>query len=373
MRKMKDSGIEWIGEIPAHWTLARIGSLYGFRSKKVSDSDYPPLSVTKSGIMPQLETVAKTNAHDDRKLVKCGDFVINSRSDRRGSCGISKYDGSVSLINIVLYPIVEMNPDYYNCFFHTVGFADDFYKWGHGIVDDLWTTSWQDMKNIIIIVPPLEEQKKIASFLNDKCTEIDYIIAGLKKQTETLEEYKRSVITEAVTKGLNPNAEMKDSGIDYIGNMNAKWKLTKLRYICEKISRYFSSDAEPLICSNKGEVFPRGNNNFGLVSDNDKMFQGVHKGDLLIHGMDTWHGAIAVSDYDGKCTTVVHVCDSEQNKYFICYFLQMLAFKSVYKAISNGVRENTSDFRSWDKVGHIYITLPEINEQNRIANYIKNK
>lgn len=164
---------------------------------------------------------------------------------------------------------------------------------------------------------------------------------------------------------------MRDSGVDYIGDMNSNWKLTKLRYICEKLNRYFDSDVEALICSNKGEVFPRGDNNFGLVSDNNKMFQGVHKGDLLIHGMDTWHGAIAVSDYDGKCTTVVHVCDSEHNKYFICYFLQMLAFKSVYKAISNGVRENTSDFRSWDKAGHIYITLPTIEEQNAIAEFIK--
>ena len=107
MRQMKDSGIEWIGEIPGDWEFARIGSLYGLRVQKVSDRDYPPLSVTKLGILPQLETAAKTNAHDDRKLVKKGDFAINSRSDRRGSCGISEYDGSVSLINTVLYPMAR--------------------------------------------------------------------------------------------------------------------------------------------------------------------------------------------------------------------------------------------------------------------------
>ena len=99
MRKMKDSGIEWIGEIPEEWKFVRIGSLYGLRVEKVSDRDYQPLSVTKAGILPQLETAAKTNAHDDRKLVKIGDFAINSRSDRRGSCGVSEYEGSVSLIN----------------------------------------------------------------------------------------------------------------------------------------------------------------------------------------------------------------------------------------------------------------------------------
>ena len=197
--EMRDSGVQWIGEIPTHWTLIRIGSLYGLRTQKVSDIDYPPLSVTKMGVLPQLDTVAKTNAHDDRKLVVKGDFVINSRSDRRGSCGISDYTGSVSLINTVLFPITEMNPRYYNWYFHTVGFADEFYRWGHGIVDDLWTTGWQDMKNILISVPPLDEQQRIADYLDSKCAEIDNIITEKKQQIETIEEYKKSLIFEYVT------------------------------------------------------------------------------------------------------------------------------------------------------------------------------
>ena len=191
--EMRDSGVQWIGEIPTHWTLIRIGSLYGLRTQKVSDIDYPPLSVTKMGVLPQLDTVAKTNAHDDRKLIVKGDFVINSRSDRRGSCGISDYTGSVSLI------ITEMNPRYYNWYFHTVGFADEFYRWGHGIVDDLWTTGWQDMKNILISVPPLDEQQRIADYLDSKCAEIDNIITEKKQQIETIEEYKKSLIFEYVT------------------------------------------------------------------------------------------------------------------------------------------------------------------------------
>ena len=197
--EMRDSGVQWIGEIPTHWTLIRIGSLYGLRTQKVSDIDYPPLSVTKMGVLPQLDTVAKTNAHDDRKLVVKGDFVINSRSDRRGSCGISDYTGSVSLINTVLFPITEMNPRYYNWYFHTVGFADEFYRWGHGIVDDLWTTGWHDMKNILISVPPLDEQQRIADYLDSKCAEIDNIITEKKQQIETIEECKKSLIFEYVT------------------------------------------------------------------------------------------------------------------------------------------------------------------------------
>ena len=108
-KNMRDSGVEWIGVVPSDWKLSTIGSVYQARNTKVSDTDYPPLSVTMNGVVPQLATAAKTDAHDARKLVKSGDFVINSRSDRRGSCGISSYTGSVSLINTVLEPREKMN------------------------------------------------------------------------------------------------------------------------------------------------------------------------------------------------------------------------------------------------------------------------
>lgn len=137
MRKMKDSGVKWIGVIPSFWELSKIGALYEERNVKVSDNEYEPLSVTKKGIVPQLETAAKTDNGDNRKLIKKNDFVINSRSDRRGSCGISEYDGSCSLINIVLKPRKNIINSYYNYVFHSDLFADEFYAWGNGIVDDL--------------------------------------------------------------------------------------------------------------------------------------------------------------------------------------------------------------------------------------------
>ena len=196
---MKDSGIAWIGVIPNHWNVGRIGGLYELRNQKVSDKDYMPLSVTMKGILPQLETAAKTNDGDNRKLVRKGDFAINSRSDRRGSCGISDYDGSVSLINTILKPRNKMNARYYNWLFHTSLFADEFYKWGHGIVDDLWTTNWSEMKRISIPLPPLAEQQEIADYLDNKCAEIEQIIADKKSQIGTLEEYKKSLIYEYVT------------------------------------------------------------------------------------------------------------------------------------------------------------------------------
>ncbi len=229
-RQMKDSGIEWIGEIPEEWEIKRVGSLYTERKQKVSDNDYPPLSVSMQGIVPQLSTAAKTDAHDDRKLVCVGDFAINSRSDRRGSCGISSYEGSVSLINIVLQPRNHMNPRYYNWVFHSTMFSDEYYKCGHGIVDDLWTTNWQDMKRIYLPCPSLEEQEFIAVYLDYKCREIDTVIAKTKVTIEEYKKLKQSIITEAVTKGVRGERPMKDSGIEWIGFVPQNWSCTKLKY-----------------------------------------------------------------------------------------------------------------------------------------------
>lgn len=196
---MKDSGVEWIGQIPEKWELTRIAGLYNLRNTKVSDKDFPALSVTNKGILPQLETAAKTNAGDNRKLVCIGDFAINSRSDRRGSCGISPYNGSVSLINLVLTPRNKTIPKYFDWLFHTVQFGDEFYRWGHGIVDDLWSTGWDEMKKILVPIPPLPEQQDIADYLDNKCAQIDAVIADKQAQLETLAAYKKSLIYEYVT------------------------------------------------------------------------------------------------------------------------------------------------------------------------------
>lgn len=232
-RKMKDSGIPWIGAIPEHWEASKIGQLYDNRYVRVSDKDFEPLSVTMQGILPQLETAAKTDDGDNRKLVRKGDFAINSRSDRRGSCGISPRDGSVSLINLILAPRTSMNADYYNWLFHTTLFADEFYSWGHGIVADLWTTRWQEMKNIAIPVPPLAEQERIASYLDEECGEIDELIEVEQQMISDLESYRQAVITEAVTHGLNPVAQNKQSTIQGIKDIPSNWnEVNLLKVIC---------------------------------------------------------------------------------------------------------------------------------------------
>ena len=229
---MKPSGIEWIGDIPDDWEVTKIGQLYLERNEKVSDREYEALSVTKHGILKQLESAAKTDNGDNRKLVKSGDFVINSRSDRRGSCGISKFDGSVSLINIILMPTQKIANDYYNYLFRTENFADEFYKYGNGIVDDLWSTKWTSMKKILVPFPSLRTQQRIADYLDEKCGEIDATIAKQKESIEKLKAYKQSLISETVTKGLDKSAPIKPSGIEWIGDIPAHWEVCKIKNHC---------------------------------------------------------------------------------------------------------------------------------------------
>lgn len=374
MREMKDSGASWVGFIPSHWDVGRIDSFYTLRNTKVSDKDYPPLSVTIGGIVPQLETAAKTNSHDDRKLVRKGDFAINSRSDRRGSCGISAYDGSVSLINTILAPKGKMNPEYYDWLFHTIQFADEFYKWGHGIVDDLWTTNYQDMKKIIIPVPPIDEQRDIAQYLNSQCAEIDALSADIQAEIDTLEAYKRSVITEAVTRGLDRSAPMKDSGIEWVGEIPAHWGVEKGKYCLRYVQKPTKPDDDVITCFRDGEVTLRKNRREEgfTISLKEIGYQGIDVGDLVVHGMDGFAGSIGISDSRGKASPVLNVLDTDHNKRYIMYYLRSLAFNGVFLALSTGIRVRTCD-TNWGKLRELLYVLPPKDEQEAIVQFVDDK
>lgn len=194
---MKDSGVEWLGEISSGWQLFRLGHLFRERREKVSDKDFPPLSVTKQGIVPQLETAAKSDDGDNRKLVRAGDFVINSRSDRKGSSGLSRLDGSVSLINIVLEPR-RIVPDFSHHLLRSYAFQEEFYRWGHGIVADLWTTCYSEMKDIRVLLPDRNSQQSIANFLDRETARIDQLIEKKQRLVELLEEKAKSFVEIAL-------------------------------------------------------------------------------------------------------------------------------------------------------------------------------
>ena len=197
MQKYADyvtSQATWLGRLPTHWDCKKIGALFSERKVKVSDKDYAPLSVAKIGVVPQLETAVKTDAGDNRKLVRARDFVINSRSDRKGSCGVSELDGSVSLINIVLQPRKKMNNRYVHFLMRSQPFSEEYYRNGRGIVSDLWTTRYSEMKSILLPIPPREEQDQIVRFLDWKVSSINRLIGVKQKQIAALKEFMQAEI-----------------------------------------------------------------------------------------------------------------------------------------------------------------------------------
>ncbi len=386
MAEMKDSGTVWLGNIPNSWKLSKISSIYELRTTKVSDRDYPPLSVTMQGIVPQLDSAAKTNAHDNRKLVKKGDFVINSRSDRRGSCGVSDYDGSVSLINTVMKPRDEMNPDYYNWLFHTTQFADEFFKWGHGIVADLWTTNWQDMKHIDIPVPSLEEQKKIADYLNVLIPEVEALHSDIEKQIETLEDYKKFIIAEIVIKGLNYDVNMKNSGINYIGKIPEHWEIKKAKYACNSLSKGNGITKEDvkedgnIKCVRYGEIYSKYDDAFFkcLSSTNIELISSpkyITKGDILFAGTGELIEEIGKNVvYMGNELCIaggdIIVMKHSQNPIFFNYALNSIHSqiqKSKGKAKLKVVHISATD------IGNILIAIPPLKEQEEIATFLDKK
>ena len=390
-RKLKDSGIEWIGEMPKEWEVARIGSVYKLRNEKVSDYDYMPLSVTMNGVVPQLDTAAKTNAHEDRKLVLKGDFAINSRSDRRGSCGISDYNGSVSLINTVITPIENMSSRYYNWIFHTEQFADEFYKWGHGIVDDLWTTSWQEMKNINIIIPSIEEQKRIADFLDNKCFKIDKIINDINKQIETLANYKKSLINDLVTGkkvlvGANSPVDYlqlsvpektKDSGIEWIGKVPSDWKFSKVKYgFFRKNSKAFEENPTILSLARDGVKIRDISTNEGQIAESYYEYNPVTIDDLLLNPMDIQSGAnCSISKVEGVISPAYMNLRFKKgfNPHYYDYYFKLCYWNYIFFSYGKGVSFDNRWTLNDNTIMNFLIIQPSIEEQKRIADFLDEK
>lgn len=197
--KFKATNIHWLPEIPEHWKMSKVSSHFRQRNVKVSDKEYPALSVSKMGVTPQLDNVALSNAEgNSRKLVKVGDYAVNSRSDRKGSCGVSQYEGSVSLITIVLEPF-DIDRGYVHYLFRSNPWIEEFYRNGRGIVADLWTTNYQMMKGMYLPVPPLSEQRAIVSYIIERTSKIDTLIEKLTKEIECVKEYKQRLISDVVT------------------------------------------------------------------------------------------------------------------------------------------------------------------------------
>ena len=344
--------------------------------------------MTKQGIVPQLETAAKTNDGENRKLICKNDFVINSRSDRRGSCGISEYDGSCSLINTVLKPRRNMCNAYYSFVFRSERFADEFYRWGNGIVDDLWSTKWSNMKRIYIPAPSFKEQCRIADYLDRKCSQIDAIIARQQEVIEKLKAYKLSVITEAVTKGLNPDAPMKDSRVEWIGEIPVSWAVVPLKTCSDILPGYaFSSDdfdTENGTALLRGiNVTPNGIRWEEVVYWNKPITEQLRAfelvaGDIVV-GLDRpWVSGGTrvcwVTQKDLPALLLQRVCRIRAKENIDSRWIHhWIASKSFEEALSIETTGVSVPHISTKQIGQFNITLPPIEVQHRICDTLEVK
>lgn len=388
MRATKDSGISWLGEYPSDWELKKIKYCLQERVEKnnpVRTTEILSLTA-KQGVIPYDQKEGGGNKPKEDvsayRLAYPGDIVMNSMNILSGSVGLSQYFGCVSPVYYMLRPWKAIEDvRYYNYIFQTTMFQRSLFGLGNGILikesgnGKLNTIRMRipmdKFGGLFIPVAPIDEQKRIADFLDAKCAEIDALTADIQTQIDTLEQYKRSVITETVTKGLNPDVEMKDSGVQWIGNMPAHWDAIRGKYILRYMQKPVREDDGVITCFRDGEVTLRSNRREDgfTMSDKEIGYQGIDVGDLVVHGMDGFAGSIGISDSRGKASPVLNVLETDQNKRYIMYYLRSMAYSDVFLALATGIRVRSCDLR-WNKLAELSYPVPPLNEQNAIVKHI---
>ena len=377
MRQMKNSGIEWVGEIPDSWEVTK--TKYQFQYKKeiagLCCNKYERLALTMKNVVKRSKednTGLQPEKFETYQILRKDELVfklIDLQNVSTSRVGRSPFVGIVSPAYIILRQNGKVLPCYAEKYFFVLWKNQIFNSLGDdGVRSNLGK---DDLLNIPMPIPSLSEQKAIAEFLDKKCGEVDALIADIQQEIETLEQYKRSVITESVTKGLDPSVPMKDSGIQWIGNMPANWECIRGKYILKYLQKPVKKDDGVITCFRDGEVTLRSNRREDgfTMADKEIGYQGVDIGDLVVHGMDGFAGAIGISDSRGKASPVLNVLGTKQNKRYIMYYLRSMAYSDVFMALSTGIRVRSCDLR-WDKLAELWYPIPPLKEQEKIVMYI---
>lgn len=371
----KSSGVGWLGDIPREWECKKLGSLFVQRKTKVSDKDFEPLSVSKDGVVPQLESAVKTDAGDNRKLVKTGDFVINSRSDRKGSCGVSKRDGSVSLINIVLEPRNGLNGQYIHYLLRSHDFSEEYYRSGRGIVADLWTTRYSEMKNIMLPVPPRHEQDQIARYLDWQIVRINKLISEQKRKIKLLKEQGAVYISHIITQGIGDSESMVDSGVEWIGEVPQHWKIMRCKYLfSERDERSIDGSEQHLSMSQKHGLVPdKQLEEKRMLSESYQGGKVCYENDLVLNRLKAHLGVFSLAPQIGVISPDYTVL-VPSTKYIIpAYSLMVLKSTNCRKELQVRVRGIIEGF--WrlytEDFNTIVLPIPPIEEQEKIIQDVK--
>lgn len=382
-RDMKDSGIEWIGYTPEDWNFIRGKYIFEQRCEKGNRANLQLLSPTqKYGVIPQTHyeeitgmRAVKLNEQIDLNQLKTihkGDYCISLRSFQ-GGFEYSEYEGVVSPAYQVFYKKINVIDGFYKYLFKDGSFINKMNSYTMSLRDGK-NIAFSDFGNTYLPFPPIDEQNKIAAYLDNKCGEIDAITAKIQEQINTLEEYKKSVISEAVTKGLNPNAEMKDSGIEWIGKIPANWDVHPIySYFTERKHKNSLGRENNLLSLSYGKIRRKDiNTNGGLLPESFNTYNIIEAGDIIIRPTDLQNDKRSLRtglSHEHGIITSAYIAlrpNKDVNSRYFHYLLYTYDIQKVFYNMGNGVRQglNFSEFAK------LMVFAPSPTEQQKIADYL---
>lgn len=381
MREMKDSGVQWIGAIPVDWKIDNPQYHFSQRKDRAKQGMVQLTASQKYGVITQTEYMERTGANivtvqkdfDILKLVCAGDFVIHMRSFQ-GGLEYSEKTGSISSAYVMLIPSNTIRePRYYKWFFKSSNYIDALSSTSN-LVRDGQAMRWSNFIQLPILFPPAEEQQRIADFLDAKCAEIDALTADIQTQIDTLEQYKRSVITETVTKGLNPDAEMKDSGIEWVGKMPLAWDAVPNKYLMYKVKNICPVyNGEDILSLTTNGVIIRDLNGGGKMPTSFDGYQKVTPGNLLmcLFDIDVTPRCIGLVKNFGLTSPAYSQFVMRTGAYapYYYYYYLMVDYTKELLHMAKNLRHSLTE----DQLGAIKAPNPPYEEQVQIAEFLDKK
>lgn len=381
--KMKQSGIEWIGEIPEHWEVRKLKYVCDMKTggtpkESIGVNNYSGVPWIKPSNLTDNVKISQYSQYISEDVFnKCGYTLFPAGSTLLcciasiGKCGYAikpVYSNQQITALVPKSNIVSLYITYF------IKYLKDklIYDAACNVVPILNT---QYLKNIQMPYPPIEEQRLIVATLNQICGTLDNTKADIEKQIEILNEYKKSVITEAVTKGLDKNVELKDSGIDWIGEVPEHWDIEKIKYIFERYEKKNYPDKEVLSVYREYGVIPKNSrdDNHNVTSEDTSNYKYVKPGYLVINKMKAWQGSMGISEYEGIVSPAYFIYRFRKDSYHKYYhFLLRNCYKDEFRRISGGIREGQWDLSAYD-FENTLIPIPPIEEQQEIVTYLDSK
>ena len=388
-RAMKDSGIPWMPVIPCGWGVEKGKNILSLQKRPVRETDEVVTCFRDGEVILRSERRTDGFTMSDKEIgyqgINKGDIVIHGMDGFAGSMGVSKSTGKGSPVLVVCTPKYDAVPQYIIYYLRVLAKMNVFVALATGIRERSCDLRWNKIADLQFIMPSTEEQQRIAEFLDRKCGEIDEAIALQEEFIEELIAYKQSVITEAVTRGLNPNVKFKDSGIDWIGKIPQGWELKKVKYISTSITKGSGITKEEVFedgdtpCVRYGEIYSKYNNSFESCKSYTKKdilttCRYFNTGDVLFAGTGELVEEIGKSIvYLGKKPSLaggdIIILSHNQNPVFLNYALNS-SYAQTQK--SRGKAKLKVVHISASEIGSIYLMFPPSTEQQQIADYLNN-